>query len=303
MTWLETMSREKLGRYKVAVLSDAWSLKRQEVDWIRDWVRSGGFLVATGGSSLHDAWDRPLANYALADVFGVDYLKSEMAGDPQDSYLFVDRDLKPETGVARMVVKDKALAKLMEGAESAEYERGIGVDLVEVTTGRVLAEWEDGSPAVVENAFGKGACVFLSPVCPGLSHVTSGWNVDDLYKDYWPGARELIAGCVCRGMGHAGVEVPVAVSNCPQRVEVGLRLQEHRNRWIVHLLNYDPKLTVVQGVELHVAVPSTDGLSVYYPHPERAQAAWTASGDRIALKVRDFSIHELLVLQWPDSAR
>ena len=298
MTWLETMSREKLGRYQIAILSDGYSLKKEETEWIRDWVEAGGFLIATGGSSLHDQWDRPLQNYALADVFGVDYVKAELAGDPHDTYLFVDRDVRPDGGISKIEIRDEGFAAHMEGQTTAEYEKGIGCDVVKAATGKPIGFWEDGSPAVIENRFGKGACLFLGPVCPGLSHVASGYTVDDLYKDYWPGARELIAASVKRGLEFTGDVLPVTVEDCPPQVEVGLRLQKQRSRWMVHLLNYDPKLPVVQGVEVKVTVPSVEGLSVYYPYPSRAEVTCSPSGNRVEFRVRDFSVHELIVLDW-----
>ena len=299
MTWLETMTRAKLGRYKIALLSDAYALKKEETEWIREWVKNGGFLIATGGSSLHDQWDRPLPNYALADVFGVDYVKTELNGEPHDTYLFVDRDLKPGAGISKIQIKDETLTRHMEGQSTAEYEKGIGCDLVKLTTGRPLGVWEDGSPAVVENTFGKGACLFLSPVVPGLSHVASGYTVDDLYKDYWPGARELIAGCVRRGLERTGTKLPVTVTNCPPQVELGLRLQEHKNRWMVHLLNMDPKLGVVEGVEVTVNVPaSKTPKGVYYAYPDRRSVDYSASGDGLTFKVRPFDVHEMVVVEF-----
>ena len=299
MTWLETMSRAKLGRYKIAVLSDACALRKEEAEWIRDWVKNGGFLIATGGSSLHDQWDRPQPNYALADVFGVDYVKTELNGDPHDAYLFVDRDMKPGTGISKIEIEDQTLAKHMEGQTTAEYEKGIGCDMVKLTTGKAVGLWEDGSPAVVENAFGKGACLFLSPIVPGLSHVASGYTVDDLYKDYWPGARELIAGCVRRGLAHTGTELPVTVANCPPQIELGFRLQEHKNRWMIHLLNMDPKLRLVEGVEVTVNVPaSKTPKGVYYVYPDRRGVDCSASADGLTFRVRPFDVHEMVVVEF-----
>jgi len=298
MTWLETMSRAKLGRYKIAVLSDAYALKKEETDWIRDWVKRGGFLIATGGSSLHDQWDRPQPNYMLADVFGVDYVKTGLNGDPHDTYLFVDRDMKPDAGISKIEIKDETFAKHMEGQTTAEYEKGIGCDVVKLTTGKALGVWEDGSPAVVENTYGDGACLFLCPIVPGLSHVASGYTVDDLYKDYWPGARELIAGCVRRGLEFRDTQPLVTARNCPKQVELGVRFQPRHNRWIVHLLNYDPKLPVVRGVELKVNIRESRGVHAYYPFPQKAFVERATEDERNVLKVRDFSVHELIVLRF-----
>lgn len=296
VTWLETQSPEKLARYKVAILSDARSLASREIEWLRTWVEEGGVLSATGGSTLHDQWDRELENYALSDVFGVDYVETRIR-PPESAYLYVERDLKPHSGIGRIRFVDKSYLEHTEGKSTAEYEKGLGYDVVRVTSGRVVGVWEDGTPAVVENRYGKGLCMFLSSVYPGLSHTTGGWTVDALYKEYWGGAKELMAGCVRRGMQSSKVVSPIDVRSCPETVEVALRRQSRKNRWLVHLLNMDPKVNLVKGVV--VSVRPGEGMSpedVYYPYPQRKRLRYRSKGGELSFRVRNFGVHELIVV-------
>ena len=299
MTWLETMSRVKLNRYRVAVLSDAYSLAKEEVLWLQSFVKGGGVLIATGGSSRHDQWDRPLSNYALAELFGVDYVKTEMAGPPDDAYLYVERDLKPETGIDEIRIADPMYVKHLEGQEAAEYDRAIGYDVVKVTTGKIIGTWADGRPAVVENRCGKGYCILLTPIYPGLSHQTGGWTVNELYKDFWPGSRELMAGCVRRALELVNTALPLSVSNCPKRVEVALKIQPARNRSMIHFLNMDPKMALVKGIGVSLLPPegkSVSGLS--YVYPAKQSVEYRLEEGRLVFDLRDFDVHEMVVAEW-----
>jgi hypothetical protein len=56
---------------EVEVLSDA------HAELIRNWVASGGTLLASGKCGLRDENHKERSNFALADVFGVDYVAEE----------------------------------------------------------------------------------------------------------------------------------------------------------------------------------------------------------------------------------
>jgi hypothetical protein len=60
-----------IGRYKAVVLGSQECLSEEAVKKLREYVREGGGLVATGHTSLFTDWRRVRADYALADVLGV----------------------------------------------------------------------------------------------------------------------------------------------------------------------------------------------------------------------------------------
>ena len=67
------LRRERLEPYKVLILPNAAALSDGQVKTIRHFVRNGGGLVATCETSLFDELGHPRSNFALADLFGVDY--------------------------------------------------------------------------------------------------------------------------------------------------------------------------------------------------------------------------------------
>ncbi|MDD5677108.1 MAG: HEAT repeat domain-containing protein [Kiritimatiellae bacterium] len=293
--WLETLTMEKIGRYKVAILSDAKSLSSSEVRLLKDWVGVGGVLISTAGTSLHDQWDISLTNYAFSDVFGVDYAKTEMR-NKDEFRSFVERDIKPGQVDKIKLVDDKYMG-FAHGEKAAEYEKAMGYDVVKVTQGKSVATWEDGSPAIVENRCGKGLSIFLAPIYPGLSYKSVRWTVDPLYFEYWDGAKELIGATVKRGLEFAQAELPLEVANCPFYVEAALRIQKKRNRAMVHLLNIDSKVNLVRGVDVKLRLGKSIE-DIYYPYPTREKVKWTIAGDDVKFKVRDFDVHEMIVVEW-----
>jgi hypothetical protein len=67
------LTAEDLSRYKVLILANTACLDERQVTAVRDFVANGGGLVASLDASLFDEFGTPRNNFALADVFGVDY--------------------------------------------------------------------------------------------------------------------------------------------------------------------------------------------------------------------------------------
>src|SRR5580704_9331381 len=61
-----------LSAYKVLVLADQDALSDEQVASIRNFVKAGGSVVATGRSSLMNEWRLVRPKLGLADVLGVD---------------------------------------------------------------------------------------------------------------------------------------------------------------------------------------------------------------------------------------
>ncbi len=62
-----------LSRYKVLLLANTACLDERQVAAVKEFVANGGGLVASLDTSLFDEFGTPRDNFALADVFGVDY--------------------------------------------------------------------------------------------------------------------------------------------------------------------------------------------------------------------------------------
>ena len=60
---------KNLSKYRVLALADQECLSEEQMRLIRDWVKRGGGLVATGHSSLYTEWRQRRRDFGLQDLF------------------------------------------------------------------------------------------------------------------------------------------------------------------------------------------------------------------------------------------
>jgi putative glycosyl hydrolase-like family 6 (GHL6) protein/glycosyl hydrolase family 42 (putative beta-galactosidase) len=84
-----------LRPFKTLILPNIAALSDTQCRQLREFVESGGGLIATYETSLYDEWGKQRTNFGLADVFGVKF-KAHVAGQMQNSYLLLESD--PVTG-------------------------------------------------------------------------------------------------------------------------------------------------------------------------------------------------------------
>ena len=125
-----------LATYRMLLLPENALLDKGLAQEIREYVRNGGALLALGHASLFDEMARKQSNFALSDVFGVDW-----AGNlPGYKQFRASGEI-----ASSLPLNPPALA-------------------VRPTTGKVLATWASAgdTPAIIENQFGKGHVIYVS---------------------------------------------------------------------------------------------------------------------------------------------
>lgn len=68
---------DELAKFEALVLPDVEVLSDAQADVIRNWVKGGGTLVSSYKTGLRDEKRQARSNFALADVFGVDFESEE----------------------------------------------------------------------------------------------------------------------------------------------------------------------------------------------------------------------------------
>ncbi|MDD5677396.1 MAG: HEAT repeat domain-containing protein [Kiritimatiellae bacterium] len=322
--WTETLSPGKLNRYRVLVLSDAKIITESQAKALRDWVASGGILIASGTTALFGPGAEQQKNYQLAELFGVNYrghagvddparidtycwkqagpttFKAVSGLDPENFRNHVHREIKPVKSLGTYTVSDKEgtyLPGIVAGMV-CEYDLPLGYDKVTPASAEVLAKFVNGDAALTVNKVGKGICYFWTPIYPGLCHVESGWEMQPNDIDFWPNVRELLAAMVKGGLAHGKASLPVDVSGVSKQVEVTVRQQPEHNRMIVHLLNYDAKVDLVKSP--HMTVHPPDGQTVkriFYPDTG-TELKFSASQQGVDVIMRDFDVHDMVVIEY-----
>ncbi len=160
-------SLPRLDSIKALVLSNVNMMDEEEVEAIRDWVRAGGTLFASGTTSLVDKSGRLHADFMLADVWGVSLQRVDWK--PTKYYV-------SPTGTGQRLFPDyDRTYPVYCTTPKVEIAALPGVDVLATIT----LPWQDGnpthfasihsdppwhqtsSPALTRHIFGKGT-VFYS---------------------------------------------------------------------------------------------------------------------------------------------
>jgi len=319
--WAESLTPEKLQRYRVIVMSDAKILSADQAKLLRDWVEQGGVLIASGTSTLFSRLPAVQNNYMLADVFGVNYAgfagvkdsdKNDTCGFKQGEAVVkiessmdfpgvlnhVYRDVKPVKSLDKYTVMDSPYLPGMTKGVACEYDMPLGYDKVAVAKAEVLAKFANGDPALTVQPVGKGLCYFWTPIYPGLCYISSDWEMDANKKDFWPNVRELLGSMVKGGLVFQKANLPVDVTGVSKEVEVTLRQQPEQNRMMVHLLDYDSKSDSVKGAVLSVHPSAGKTVKrIFYPDTD-TELKFKVGENGVTAQLRTFEVHDMAVVEW-----
>ena len=83
-----------LAPYKTLILPNLAALSDAQCDQLRAFVANGGSIVATHETSLYDEWGARRKNFALADLFGVDWA-GKSQGPMLNSYIRLEHEALP----------------------------------------------------------------------------------------------------------------------------------------------------------------------------------------------------------------
>jgi len=200
---------EQLLGFQVLCLANMSNMSDAQVEAVRQFVRSGGGLIATHETSLYDEKGRRRSDFALADVFGARYRRTLPAAPRRLQF-----------------VAGQALGSGLSALPPLEHEEPHIV--VQLTTGQAAGRLigpDVGSadiPAVVVHEFGPGRVVYL----PG--------RLDALQCYELTPAVERLFGDAVRWIMRD--RLPIEVSSPGT---VGVSYFQQSQRLIVHLLNHD----------------------------------------------------------------
>lgn len=232
---------DQLDRFKVLILSNVHMMDADECEVIRQWVRRGGKLIATGGSSLVTKQGRKLDDFMLADVYGVRLVNADWG----------DR-------VHYLIPTNEGAILLPEyNGEYPAYSSGLGFEVAPRGNARTLAlrgmPWprQDGTrfssihsdppwtatdlPEIIEHRFGKGICIYCASLIELLDN-----------------AETLLVNCVRHV--HSAFSFDVDAPAC---VEVTLFEQTDRKRYVMSLLNFQKELPnlPIDSIRCRVQLP------------------------------------------------
>ncbi|MFC1713992.1 beta-galactosidase trimerization domain-containing protein [Candidatus Poribacteria bacterium] len=224
--------------YPIVVLPNVLMMDDEEVKALREYVRAGGCLYASRGTSLVTKDGRRQEDFMLADVFGVSY-----KGETNERFTYI----APAQGSER----------LFEGY-TIEHPLGSYVSHLVVDAGpdtkvlgKVILPYSDPAdpihyasihnnppgiktdhPAVILNEFGAGKAIYA----------TCELEKFDSHRDLFISLIRLIS------------KPFTFEADAPKAVEITLRYQEDKHRFIISLINFQRELPniPVDGIKVRI---------------------------------------------------
>ncbi len=217
-----------LARFKVLILPEAVCLDDGQCAAIRDFVRAGGRVIATGAVSLFDGDGRPRADFALSDVIGAQF---QQHAAPEPSYLMLhDRRLLPPApwrqpgmifNAGQTLVALRAGARALGSVARRECE----------TMTTFLTQLPH--PGLVEQRCGRGRAWYCAGGCGRQYYRHGQYNL-----------KQLMMALVQRALGkRAQLEL-----DAPESVDMMAHTQAGRpGKMVISLINQMSSITRTQG--------------------------------------------------------
>jgi hypothetical protein len=210
---------EKISYYDFLILPNVACMSDHTAELIRNWVRNGGTLLATFETSFYDEWGNKRGEPVLSELFDI----SEEGIEGPCNLDYFDRGDSP----------------MFEGISSAFIPSPRFRVKTSIKNGKILALYREkfparyqplpplsNYPAIVENAYGKGRTFYFCG------------NIDETYLEFhFPEHRKLMV---------KPIEIfgtPLVITDAPETVEISIRMQESKNRIILHLINFTGEMT------------------------------------------------------------
>jgi hypothetical protein len=233
-----------LEKLKSLVINNAQVMSAGEVEKIREFVRNGGTLIATGLTSLRQPDGTPgrtgvdgKPDFALADVFGVSF-SGKMS--PRVNFLTLDAAAAPAKGGTILSDHPAPLVRL----NGAERLAGLAETLFDPDDPERYASIHSNPPGretefvgLAVNPFGKGRCIYLAPDLLHMQQDAQQAFGMWLLENFAPRSR-------------------VVTTNAPPAVEITLLKSTTSNAWLVGLVNYQKELPniPVHGLQLDICL-------------------------------------------------
>lgn len=234
----EDIEAGRLADYDVLYTADP-CLRQAAIGRIADWVQHGGQLFGSAAAGSRNEFNEPLAG--LAPVFG---LADQVTAAVQPGRYHLRGGLNDLPYSARIARQPDDGASDGAAGELAWGAMGIRA-AVTPTTGRVTGAFADGTPAIVENTFGRGRTTYYA-TCPAIAYLKEARFVPAALREKWPEAiRELINKPVRQSRAPRLVELSHAV------VEAGVYDSADGSALVLANFAYEP----ISNLEIRLSVP------------------------------------------------
>jgi hypothetical protein len=219
----DSLNVEDMSKYKIVIFDNVACLSKAQCDAIRQYVESGGTVIAMMETSLYDEWGNPRDNFELADLFGVDYKSTE---DAAARVLVPHEDELKELFGHLLTFMGRGTRVAMRDGTDAELLMARS-PLASVNMLNVKVDpFDSDEPDIVRRRVGKGTVIY---------------SASDLGDGYQRHKRQRVADLVTALEREAAQ--PLIEFDAPARSVECRALWKDDNTIIVHIVNVTAMFT------------------------------------------------------------
>lgn len=277
---LTPKSLSELDGYKVLVISSLETMSEDEVSAVRRYVENGGHLYISGLASLRDDKGVLGDNFALSDVMGVDY-EGKYSVCP--NYFAPAVDSKSIFGSHTRKyphMLNEATVKVTDGGRGKALAT-VTLPVSDVSDPLVFSSAisnppvvETDAPAIYENRYGKGMCIYSAGAIEGDAH---------------PDSAALFSSLVKYLLGEA--RVTLSAPEC-----VDYTVYKSREGYRIHLLNSQTILPPIPIQKLSISVKVGDEKVIRVSDVSGGNTDWSLS-DGILTVTTDLDVYKMIVVE------
>jgi hypothetical protein len=175
------LTRDKLDKFKVLIMPNVAALSDAEANTIKEWVKDGGKLMATFQTSLFDENGLERSDFALSDLFGVNY-SGQTTNTAIDHYQKI---------ITRTNLLDgfELTELLHNGGNTALVNPKIDAKTITGYLPKINNQppenafpdnWDSHNPIMVNNKYGKGEVIYFANETAKLNYTVGHPDYNDL---------------------------------------------------------------------------------------------------------------------------
>ena len=217
---------KKINNYRIIFITGS-HVPAEVTQNLSEWVLNGGVLVAVAGTGIYDRFNSPLPD----TFFSIKREQFNFVSEPGRDYFELPAS------------KTIDFVKLVDSTAQETIEVICGYQKMKnVSPSETVANFSDGSPAIVTKNYGKGKIVFCG-FFPGLSYMKSAVIAnrnkiqDSSFSDCPPEYPEIIRKIFSNFISYSNIKPPVITNN----YLVEANLLEGSKALIITLSNWSGK--------------------------------------------------------------
>ena len=284
------LNLDDLDKYSMLVLSETICMSDEEVEQVRQYVKNGGNLLASRLTSLADADGNRRHNFALADVFGADYLGET---ENNETYVKVPPELCHQANIPddmEVKVDHQTIVRAKAGADVLGH-----IVLPHTNRANDMKRWVGcwGSPpgvstdfpAIMMNRYGEGQCCYVSFQVHTLDPL---FSVEEPRALLYTLAHTMIAD-----------KFPFLVTNAPSWLLVTSYRQPEAKRLLVHLVNAQQGTPIlpVEHLRIELKLSEDEKVSAITAEPDGVALPFEQKANRVSFTVPKVALHQVAVIQ------